>query len=238
MIKLPSKEYYLAINLLNSKNVFDWTKAVDMLTDTELQFIRKAFRVEDRLEFIKDREKNGLWYNNKFWRISSRANDILISTDAEVYQIIEVVRENKEKLVVRVNRKEMQIHGKLKKLCFSRKTKMLLLHILVYETFVENTNTHIMFKDGNIYNCKLENLYVNKKSRKKVVGTRKSIESSKLYKYKEDVKRLRYEEKASYSAIGRMYNVTHNTVRDFLVRLSEVEGNNEEIQFKKTKQAV
>lgn len=161
---MPSKDYYLAVSLLNSKNVFDWTKAVDMLTDKELRFIRKVFRGEDKLEFIKDRKKNGLWYNNKFWRIASRTDDILISTDAEVYQIIEVVRENKEKLVVRANRREMQIHSTLKKLCFSRKTKMLLLHILVYETFVENTRRHIIFKDGNIYNCELDNLYVKKKN--------------------------------------------------------------------------
>lgn len=235
---MPSKDYYLAISLLNSKNVFDWTKAVDMLTDKELQFIRKVFCVEDRLEFIKDRDKNGLWYNNKFWRIASRTDDILISTDAEVYQIIEVVRENKEKLVVRANRREMQIHSTLKKLCFTRKSKMLLLHVLVYETFVENTRRHIIFKDGNIYNCELDNLYVNKNTRVIKNAKRKSIESSKLYKHKEDIKRLRYKDKASYSAIGRMYNVTHKTVIDFLKRLAEAEGNHEEIQFKETKQAV
>lgn len=235
---MPSKDCYLAVSLLNSKNVFDWTKAVDMLTDKELRFIRKVFRVEDRLEFIKDREKNGLWYNNKFWRIASRTDDILISTDAEVYQIIEVVRENKEKLVVRANRREMQIHSTLKKLCFTRKSKMLLLHVLVYETFVENTRRHIIFKDGNIYNCELDNLYVKKKTRVIKNAKRKSIESSKLYKHKEDVKRLRYNDKVSYSAIGRMYNVTHKTVIDFLKRLAEVEGNHEEIQFKETKQAV
>lgn len=236
---MPSKDYYLAVSLLNSKNVFDWTKAVDMLTDKELRFIRKVFRVEDRLEFIKDRDRNGLWYNNKLWRIASRTDDILISTDAEVYQIIEVVRETKEKLVVRANRREMQLHSTLKKLCFSRKTKMLLLHVLVYETFVENTRRHIIFKDGNIYNCELDNLYVKNKNTRVIKNTkRKSIESSKLYKHKEDVKRLRYKDKASYSKIGRMYNVTHNTVRDFLIRLSEVEGNHEEIQFKETKQAV
>lgn len=235
---MPSKDYYLAISLLNSKNVFDWTKAVDMLTDKELQFIRKVFCVEDRLEFIKDRDKNGLWYNNKFWRIASRTDDILISTDAEVYQIIEVVRENKEKLVVRANRREMQIHSTLKKLCFTRKSKMLLLHVLVYETFVENTRRHIIFKDGNIYNCELDNLYVNKNTRVIKNAKRKSIESSKLYKHKEDIKRLRYKDKASYSAIGRMYNVTHKTVIDFLKRLAEAEGNNEEVQFEKTKQAV
>lgn len=235
---MPSKDYYLAISLLNSKNVFDWTKAVDMLNDKELQFIRKVFCVEDKLEFIKDREKNGLWYNNKFWRISSRADDILISTDAEVYQIVEVVRENKEKLVVRANRREMQLHGTLKKLCFPRKGKMLLLHILVYETFVENTRSHIIFRDGDIYNCKLYNLYVNKNTRVIKNIKRKSIESSKLYKHKEDVKRLRYKDRVSYSEIGRMYNVAHKTVSDFLKRLAEVEGNHEEIQFKKTKQAV
>ena len=228
---LPSKDYYLAVSLLNSKDVFDWTKAVDMLTDTELQFIRKVFRAEDKLVFIKDRVRNGLWYNNKFWRISSRADDILISTDAEVYQIIEVVRESKEKLVVRANRKEMQLHGTLKKLCFPRKTKMLLLHILVYETFVENTRSHIIFRDGNIYNCKLDNLYVKKNTRVIKNAKRKSIESSKLYKHKEDVKRLRYKDKASYSEIGRMYNVAHKTVSDFLKRLAEAEGNYEEIQF-------
>ena len=235
---LPSKDYYLAINLLNSKNVFDWNKAVDMLTDKELRFIRKVFCVEDRLEFIKDRDKNGLWYNNKFWRIASRTDDILISTDAEVYQIIEVVRENKEKLVVRANRREMQIHSTLKKLCFTRKSKMLLLHVLVYETFVENTRRHIIFKDGNIYNCELDNLYVKKKTRVIKNTKRKSIESSKLYKHKEDVKRLRYKDKVSYSEIGRMYNVTHKTVIDFLKRLAEAEGNHEEIQFKETKKAV
>lgn len=235
---MPSKDYYLAVSLLNSKNVFDWTKAVDMLTDKELQFIRKVFCAEDKLVFIKDRKKNGPWYNNKFWRIASRTDDILINTDAEVYQIIEVVRENKEELVVRVNRKEMQLHRKLGKLCFSRKTKMLLLHILVYETFVGNTRSHITFRDEDIYNCKLENLYVNKNTRVIKNIKRKSIESYKLYKHKEDIKRLRYKDKASYSEIGRMYNVTHATVRDFLVRLSEVEGNNENVQFKKTKQAV
>lgn len=235
---MPSKDYYLAVSLLNSKNVFDWTKAVDMLNDKELQFIRKVFCVEDRLEFIKDRDKNGLWYNNKFWRIASRTDDILISTDAEVYQIIEVLRENKEKLVVRANRREMQIHSTLKKLCFTRKSKMLLLHVLVYETFVENTRRHIIFKDGNIYNCELDNLYVNKNTRVIKNAKRKSIESSKLYKHKEDIKRLRYKDKASYSAIGRMYNVTHKTVIDFLKRLAEAEGNNEEVQFEKTKQAV
>lgn len=235
---MPSKDYYLAINLLNSKNVFDWTVAVDKLTERELQFIRKVFRVEDKLEFIKDRDKNGLWYNNKFWRIASRTDDILISTDAEVYQIIEVVRESKEKLVVRANRREMQLHGTLKKLCFSRKTKMLLLHILVYETFVENTRSHIIFRDGNIYNCKLDNLYVKKNTRVIKNIKRKSIESSKLYKHKEEVKRLRYKDKMSYSAIGRMYDVAHKTVSDFLKRLAEVEGNHEEIQFKKIKQAV
>lgn len=213
-------------------------KAVDMLNDKELQFIRKVFRAEDKLVFIKDRKKNGLWYNNKFWRVASRADDILINTDAEVYQIIEVVRENKEELVVRVNRKKMQLHGKLKKLCFPRKTKKLLLHILVYETFVENTRSHINFRDGDIYNCKLENLYVNKNTRVIKNIKRKSIESYKLYKHKEDIKRLRYKDKASYSEIGRMYNVTHATVRDFLVRLSEVEVNNEEVQFEKIKQAV
>lgn len=119
----------------------------------------------------------------------------------------------------------MQLHGTLKKLCFPRKTKMLLLHILVYETFVENTRSHITFKDGNIYNCKLDNLYVNKNTRVLKNLKRKSIESYKLYKDKEDIKRLRYKDKASYSEIGRMYNVTHATVRDFLIRLSEVEGN-------------
>ena len=162
----------------------------------------------------------------------------MINTDAEVYQIIEVVRENKEELVVRANRKKMQLHGKLKKLCFPRKTKMLLLHILVYETFVGNTRSHINFKDEDIYNCKLENLYVNKNARVIKNIKRKSIESYKLYKHKEDIKRLRYKDKASYSEIGRMYNVTHATVRDFLIRLSEVEGKHENVQFKKTKQAV
>lgn len=59
-----------------------------------------------------------------------------------------------------------------------------------------------------------------------------------MYKHKEDVKRLRYKDKVSYSEIGRMYNVAHKTVSDFLKRLAEVEGNHEEIQFKKAKQAV
>lgn len=155
-MELPNKDYYLAVSLLNSKDVFDWTKAVDMLTDKELRFIRKVFRVEDRLEFIKDKKRNGLWFNNKFWRISSKADDILISTDAEVFQVIEFVKETREKLVVRVNRRDMRIDTQSKKLCFTRNSKIMLLHRLVYETFIANTNDHVRFKDGNIYNCKLE----------------------------------------------------------------------------------
>lgn len=63
---MPSKDYYLAVSLLNSKNVFDWTKAVDMLTDKELRFIRKVFRVEDgwNLSKIERKMDSGITINS------------------------------------------------------------------------------------------------------------------------------------------------------------------------------
>lgn len=234
---LPSKYYYLAVSLLNSKNVFDWAKAVDMLNDKELQFVRYAFGVEDKFEFIKDKDKDGLWFNNKFWRISSKAEDILVSTDAEVFQIIEFVKETKEKLVVRVNRRDMRIDTKSKKLCFTRNSKIMLLHRLVFETFIANTNDHVRFKDGNIYNCKLENLYANTGMSRKT-EIRKDITKYKLYKHKDEIKHLRYDKKMGYNAISKLYGVGERTVKYFLLRLGEEENCDENVQPKKIKQAV
>lgn len=81
------------------------------------------------------------------------------------------------------------------------------------------------------------NLYANTGMSRKT-KIRQDITKYKLYKYKDEIKYLRYDKKMGYYAISKLYGVGERTVKYFLLRLAEEDDYDENVQPKKTKQAV
>lgn len=226
---MPSVEYYQAIKLLNDKCDKDWKIAVTMLTDEELYFVRRAMGGNYNLgneftsiHFMKFRD--GFKYEGKFWKYAYRFNDIIVSEQADIIQVIRVVEENSKSLIVIAKHKNL-LFDKNSCLQFCHNQSHYKLHTTVYEAFKGPTEGRIWFKNSDLMDCGLANLIKYKERPKPKEPTHTGpmpVEQHKLYKYKDEILQMRNEQELPFSVIGRRYHVSGPTIKNFLVKLQQV----------------
>lgn len=226
---MPSVEYYQAIKLLNDKCDKDWKIAVTMLTDEELYFVRRAMGGNYNLgneftsiHFMKYRD--GFKFEGKFWKYAYRFNDIIVSEQADIIQVIRVVEENSKSLIVIAKHKNL-LFDKNSCLQFCHNQSHYKLHTTVYEAFKGPAEGRIGFKNSDLMDCKLANLikYKERPKPKKPTHTGPMpVEQHKLYKHKDEILQMRNEQELPFSVIGRRYHVSGPTIKNFLVKLQQV----------------
>lgn len=227
---MPSVEYFQAIKLLNDKCDKDWKIAVTMLTDEELYFVRRAMGGNYNLgneftsiHFMKYRD--GFKFEGKFWKYAYRFNDIIVSEQADIIQVIRVVEENSKSLIVIAKHKNL-LFDKNSCLSYSHNSCNYKLHITIYEAFKGPTKERIGFKNSDLMDCRLANLikYKERPKPKKPTHTGPMpVEQHKLYKHKDEILQMRNEQELPFSVIGRRYHVSGPTIKNFLMKLQQAE---------------
>ena len=202
---MPTVEYYQAIKLLNDKCDKDWKIAVTMLTDEELYFVRRAMGGNYNLgneftsiHFMKYRD--GFKFEGKFWKYAYRFNDIIVSEQADIIQVIRVVEENSKSLKAIVKHKNL-LFDKNSCLQFCHNQSHYKLHTTVYEAFKGPAEGRIWFKNSDLMDCRLANLikYKERPKPKKPTHTGPMpVEQHKLYKHKDEILQMRNRRKNQY----------------------------------------
>lgn len=225
---MPTAEYYQAIKLLNDKCEDNWGIAVTMLTNEELYFVRRAMGGNYNLgneftsiHFMKYRD--GFKFEGKFWKYAYRFNDIIVSEQADIIQVIRVVEENSKSLKAIAKHKNL-LFDKNGCLSYSHNSCNYKLHITIYEAFKGPTKERIGFKNSDLMDCRLANLIKYKdrpKSKKPTHTGPVPVEQHKLYKHRDEILQMRNEQELPFSVIGRRYRVSGPTIKNFIIKLEQ-----------------
>lgn len=166
---MATKEYFEALELLNSKDKENFIHAYDLLDDEQQVFVTKAMRGKDRSGHNTDRfhlvyfKYDGEYYylDGEKYKIYDKYPDLMFSTEGNGF-LFGDLKQDKRNNVYRAlvsKRKARRIGTRMK---FSYNRADYDLARCVYNTFHKEKGRVIKFKDGDITNCRLDNLVKEK----------------------------------------------------------------------------
>lgn len=224
MICVATDNYYTAIKLLNDKCVDNWTIAFDLLNEKEQLFVKKAMNggkhSGETMVADFEKAKDCLQYNKQNWKFSKKYPNLLVSDEGNVFLVRKIVKESRKSASLVVKKITASLR-KNNRMTFGIKQEPIMLHILVYEVFKGRKNERVYFKDGNVSNCRLSNLYTSKENFRDIEKARYPIQEHKLFPHKDDIFEMRYRQEMTYEKIAEEYAVSGPTIKRFIQRVKE-----------------
>lgn len=166
---MATKEYFEALELLNSKDKDNFIHAYDLLDDEQQNFVTEAMRGKDRSGHNTDRfhlayfKYDGEYYylDGEKYKIYDKYPDLMFSTEGNGL-LFGDLKKDKRNNVYRAYISKRKARRSGTRMKFSYNQHDYDLARAVYNTFHEKKGRVIKFKDGDFTNCRLENLVKEK----------------------------------------------------------------------------